>query len=122
MGDAKRRRQAGVYPDKTEKPPKPQASSFDDVSWEVVGDESSHPKTQQVLAALEQLKRDQEGQGGGKMMVLTLESSPRQPVVVVRTMGLGVFMSAISMFQELDLEDRLVDTERSEKGVDAAFS
>jgi len=31
-------------------------------------------------------------------------------------------MSAVTMFQSMALEDRLADTEHSEKGIDAAFA
>lgn len=121
MGEAKRRKTAGQYPEKTEKPPRPTRAPSDTVSWEVVGDLTAHPKSADVLQLLERLKEEFEGVGGNEM-VAVLEDEAQRPIILVRTIGLGAFMSLVSELQDLGLEDRLVDAEQPERGLDAAFS
>lgn len=76
MGDAKRRKASGNYPDTTK--PKPAAlgaksdGGGETFTWEVLGDLAAHPKSDAVIQLLEQLKRKHEGSGGNTMLV-TLE-------------------------------------------------
>lgn len=126
MGEAKRRKASGNYPDTAK--PKPVAHSaqmpIDDgetVSWEVLGDLASHPKSQAVINLLEELKREYEGYGGNTMLV-TFEAPIRTPIIKAKVSGLGAFMSLIGGMQDLGLEDRLEHASGPERGIDAAFS
>jgi hypothetical protein len=118
MGEAKRRKAAGDFPAPTPKPPK---AAVDTVSWEVVGDLASHPSSAAVLAALEELRKDYPGMGGGKPMVVVLETATGDVVLRAQTLGLGAFMGLVDRLQELDLIDRLEHRSGPERGVDAAF-
>lgn len=120
MGEAKRRKQAGSYPDTTVPKLRPAPAVLDAVSWEVLGDLSSHPKATQVLELLERLKA-QWTEFGGKTMVVTLESAPRMPLVKILVTGLGAFMDLVAELQDLGLEDRLEEAPGPERGIDAAF-
>ncbi len=125
MGESKRRKQAGEYPDICKKPPKSIQGSVpaSPVSWKVMGDLSTHPKANAVLEALESLKAELDKQDlRGNTMRVSLESKPGEAVVIVDTVGLSAFMSVINLFQDLDLVDRLADSDRAEKGIDAAFT
>lgn len=122
MGEAKRRKALGKYPDTT----KPQASAQmaengHTVSWEVLGDLASHPKSEAVIQVLEDLKREYEGLGG-KTMLVTLEAPGRTQLIKAQVKGLGAFMGLISGMQGLGLEDRLENASGPERGIDAAFS
>jgi len=55
-------------------------------------------------------------------MRVSLESKPREPVLVVDSVGLGTFMQVIGIFQDLDLTDRLEHASGADRGMDAAFS
>ena len=123
MGEARRRKLEGSYPAQTARPATQRRQEpLEALSWEVVGEPDAHPKTQELLGCLEQLKCEHADLAGGKEMVIILESRPAAPVVVIRSLGLGVFMSVISALQDLGLTDRLVDRGEPERGVDAAFS
>lgn len=75
MGDAKRRKASGNYPDTTK--PKPAAvgaiaqGSGVTVTWEVVGDLASHPKSEEVIQLLEKLKREYESGYDGNRLCCT---------------------------------------------------
>lgn len=116
MGQAKLRKAKGEYPDASK--PKPAASP---VSWEVIGDLATHPKSTAVLGLLERL-RDSNESIGGKSMVVTLERSVRSPIIKAKVVGLGAFMGLIEGMQALDLQDRLEKAVDAEGDVDAAFS
>jgi len=126
MGEAKRRKLAGEYPAITAKPPPPlppSAPTGEALSWRIVGDLAAHPKSASVVEALEALKGDvDEFSPGGKTMRVSLEGKPREPILVVESVGLGTFMLVIGVFQDLDLTDRLEHASGPERGVDAAFS
>lgn len=122
MGEAKRRKLAGEYPTITPKAP-PSPPTGEALSWTIVGDLTAHPKSASVIEALKALKADVEEFGpGGKTMRVSLESKPREPILVVDSVGLGTFMQVIGIFQELDLTDRLEHASGSDRGIDAAFS
>lgn len=126
MGDAKRRKASGNYPDTTK--PKPAAvgaiaqGSGVTVTWEVVGDLASHPKSEEVIQLLEKLKREYESGYDGNTMLVSLEMSARSPIIVARVTGMGPFMDLISGMQDLSLIDRLENSTGPERGIDAAFS
>jgi hypothetical protein len=123
MGEAKRRKQAGAYPEQTLKPSPTQRSQIDALTWQMFGSADEHPAAAKVLAGLAQVKAEAESFGpGGKLMVITLERQARDPLLSVQARGLSTFMNVIELFQSLGLEDRLESQERSENGVDAAFS
>lgn len=117
MGESKRRKIAGDYPAQT---PKPARAPAETVSWEVVGDLAEHPKSADVLEALEEVRKDYPGTGG-RPMVVVLESGAGAPIIRAQTLGLGAFMALIDRLQELDLDDRLESRSGPERGVDAAF-
>jgi hypothetical protein len=125
MGNAKRRKASGNYPDTSK--PKPAAqieksdSSGETVSWEVVGDLALHSKSQAVIQLLESLKTEYEG-FGGKTMLVTLENSLRIPIIQARVTGMGAFIGLITGMQKLGLEDRLENASGPERGIDAAFA
>lgn len=121
MGEAKRRKQAGTYPDTTMAKPRPPRPVREAVSWEVLTDLSAHPKSGEVVALLERLKAEWT-EFGGQTMVVTLESSPCVPVLQIQVTGLGAFMELVGELQDLGLEDRLEDAPGPERGIDAAFS
>jgi hypothetical protein len=121
VGEAKRRKASGSYPDTSQpkvRPPKPEIETL---SWEVLGDLTQHPKSQDVLQALQALKEEWTDHGGN-LMVVTLESAPQVPLIKIQVTGLGAFMGVIGALQDLDLVDRLEEAAGPEKGVDAAFS
>jgi len=121
MGEAKRRKASGSYPDTSQpkiRPPKPVVETL---SWEVVGELAHHPKSHDVIQALEALKEEWTDYGG-KLMVVTLETPDRVPVIKIQVTGLGAFMGVIEALQDLDLVDRLESAAGPEMGVDAAFS
>jgi len=121
MGEAKRRKATGSYPDTSQpkvRPPKPVVETL---SWEVLGDLTQHPKSQDVLQALDALKEEWPDHGGN-LMVVTLESADRVPLIRIQVTGLGAFMGVIGAMQDLDLVDRLEAAPGPEKGIDAAFS
>ncbi len=126
MGEAKRRKASGNYPDT--KKPKPAAvgaisqGSGATVTWEVVGDLASHPKSEEVIQLLEQLKREYESGYDGNTMLVSLEMSARSPIIVARVTGMGPFMDLIGGMQDLGLIDRLENSTGPERGIDAAFS
>lgn len=126
MGEARRRKLAGQYPEITPKaaPTAPAgAPAGEALSWKVVGDLAAHPKSAAVVEALEALKADVDKFGpGGKTMRVSLEGKPREPVLVVDSVGLGTFMQVIGLFQDLALTDRLEHASGAERGIDAAFS
>jgi len=128
MGEARRRKLAGEYPAITSKapppPPEPPGGTTGEaLSWRIVGDLAAHPRSAAVIHALEALKGDVERFGaGGKTMRVSLESKPREPVLVVDSVGLGTFMQVIGIFQDLDLTDRLEHASGADRGMDAAFS
>lgn len=72
MGDAKRRKALGNYPDTTKPKPAVQGAKSDGggetFTWEVLGDLAAHPGDA-VIRLLEQLKRRYEGFGGNTMLV-----------------------------------------------------
>lgn len=125
MGEAKRRKASGEYPDttarKTPAEPAKETPSQDTVSWEVLGDLAAHPKSEAVIKLLEKLKRKHKD-AGGNTMVVTLEASARNPIIKAKVTGMGTFMGLIGGLQDLDLEDRLEDASGPERGIDAAFS
>lgn len=123
MGEAKKRKAAGLYPD-TSTPkagPVKARPPEESVSWEVVGDPASHPRTGDVLKLLEEL-REEFKDAGGSAMVTVLEDAAKAPVLRMVTVGMGTFMSLVGGLQDLDLHDRLVDAAGPVRGVDAAFS
>ena len=91
------------------------------MQWEVLGYLSSHPKGDAVLALLERVRAKYADMGGNEM-VTVLEGAGRQPIVRVRTQGLGAFMALVNGLQDLGFVDRLADQSQPERGVDAAFS
>lgn len=125
MGDAKRRKALGNYPDTTKPRPTAQGAKSDGggetVAWEVLGNWASHPKSEAVIQLLEKLKREYEGYGGNTMVV-TLEKPVRTPIIKARVTGMGAFMGLIGGMQDLGLEDRLENAPGPERGIDAAFS
>lgn len=125
MGDAKRRKALGNYPDTTKPKPAMQGARSDGggetVTWEVLGDLAAHPKSEAVIQLLEQLKRKYEGFGGNTMLV-TLEQPARTPIIKARVPGMGAFMGLIGGMQDLGLVDRLENASGPERGIDAAFS
>lgn len=123
MGESKRRKQAGEYPDITSKPAKVSAGTTpaSAVTWRVLSDLSKHPKSAAVIDGLESLKEADELNLGGQLMRVSLESKPGEAVIVVDTVGLIAFMAVVNLFQELHLVDRLADCDRAENGIDAAF-
>ena len=116
MGQAKIRKANGNYPDTTK--PKPSVQS---VSWEALGNLELHPKGDAILELLDALKNEYAGHGG-KTMVVTIETSPRTPLMKIKVIGLSAFMGLVTGLQELGLSDRLEDSDGPEGGVDAAFS
>lgn len=93
------------------------------LSWRIVGDLAAHPKSASVIEALEALKVDVDDFGpGGKTMRVSLEGAPREPLLIVDSVGLGTFMDVIRVFQDLDLNDRLEHASGADRGIDAAFS
>lgn len=125
MGDAKRRKAMGNYPDTTKPKPAGQGAKSNGggeaVTWEVLGDLAAHPKSEAVIQLLEQLKREHDGFGGNTMMV-TLEKSTRTPIIRARVTGMRAFMGLIGGMRDLGLVDRLEDATGHERGIDAAFS
>ena len=125
MGDAKRRKASGNYPDTTKPKPAVQGAKSDGggetFTWEVLGDLAAHPKSDAVIQLLEQLKRRYEGFGGNTMLV-TLERPARTPIIKARVTGMGAFMGLIGGMQDLGLVDRLENASGPERGIDAAFS
>lgn len=120
MGEAKRRKALGDYPEKT-KSTQSATNVADAVSWEVIGDLAAHPKSGEVVALLEQLKQEHQG-SGGKTMVVTLEFPAHTPILKAKVIGMGAFIGLASGLQDLDLVDRLEHATRAENGVDAAFA
>lgn len=125
MGEAKRRKAMGQYPDTTTpKAPVLGAKSgrgSEAVTWEVLGDLTEHPKSESVIELLEKLKREY-GSFGGSTMLVTLEGAARTPIIKASVKGLSTFMALIGGMQDLGLIDRLVDAPSPERGIDAAFS
>lgn len=125
MGDAKRRKALGNYPDTTKPKPVAQGAKSDGggepLTWEVLGDLAAHPKSDAVIQLLERLKRKYEGFGGNTMLV-TLEQPARTPIIKARVTGMGAFLGLIGGMQGLGLVDRLEHATGPERGIDAAFS
>jgi hypothetical protein len=124
-GDAKRRKAAGNYPELTSKPARGRAPSAEvqseAVTWELLGDIAAHPMGQAVMDLLAELQ-EEHIDAGGNVMVTVLEGSERQPILRIKTAGLGTFMSLVGGMHDLDLTDRLENRHGPEHGVDAAFS
>lgn len=116
MGQAKQRKASGNYPDTTQ--PKPSAQT---VSWEILGDLALHPKSSEVIQLLTELRGEYDG-FGGKAMYVTLEATPKQPLIRSKVVGMGAFIGLVSGLQELGLSDRLEHASNPEAGIDAAFS
>lgn len=116
MGEAKRRKALGNYPDTTQK-----ATDGETVCWEVLGDLASHPKSNAVIQVLKDLMGEYDGYGGNTMLV-TLEAPSGTQLIKVQVKGLSAFMGLISGMQALGLEDRLEKASGPERGIDAAFS
>lgn len=125
MGDAKRRKASGDYPDITKPKSAAQGALSDPggetVTWEVLGDLAAHPKSEAVIQLLEKLRREYEGYGGNTMLV-SLENPVRTPIIKARVTGMGAFMGLIGGMQNLGLMDRLENSPGPERGIDAAFS
>ena len=124
MGEARRRKLAGTYPELTKKPsPAPAREPVGGLDWEVVGDLADHPRAQEVLGALRTLKNDVNPDAGGNVMQAALEApSGGKTVVVARSLGLGNWMQLIGAFQELGLTDRLEHLDSHREPYDAIFS
>ncbi|MNR71271.1 hypothetical protein D3C71_18860 [compost metagenome] len=127
MGEARRRKLAGTYPEITKKPSPPPRSAVmapdGGLDWEVVGDLADHPRAQEVLDALQSLKNDVDPDAGGNVMQAALEApSGGNTVVVARSLGLGNWMQLIGAFQGLGLTDRLEHLDSHREPYDAIFS
>ena len=91
------------------------------VSWEVLGDLTSHDKSEAVLQLLEKLKREYRD-GGGTTMLVALEARSHSPIIKVRVASMGAYMGLTSGMLELGLVDRLEQAYGPDRGIDAAFS
>lgn len=119
MGEASRRKKVGSYPEKT---PKAMRDSYQScLDWSVTGDIADHPKGTALVNALVSLKETHNPSLGGKTMAVLLETSDRKPVLVARAVGMSAWVSLISVFQELGLNDRLKDELDPVDGYDAIF-
>ena len=120
MGEASRRKKVGSYPEKT---PKAARDSYQGcLDWSVIGDLADHPEGTAMVNALVSLKETHNPTLGGKTMAVLLETSDRKPVLVARAVGMSAWVSLISVFQELGLNDRLKDELDPIDGYDAIFS
>lgn len=124
MGEAKRRKAAGDYPQQTERQKRASASEapMEAVTWEIVGELAKHPKSDDVLKLLGELREEHKDSLAGKSMVVLFEDEKRQPIIRATTVGLDVFFGLIGGMQDLDLVDRLEHASGPVRGVDAAFS
>lgn len=80
-----------------------------------------HPMGQAVLHLLDEVREDCGGMGG-KLMLVVVEDAEQQPILRIKTVGLGAFMALVGGLQDLGLHDRLEHHSGPELGVDAAFN